>query len=206
MKKAVILDFDGTIANTAHILQMVYNQMAKEKGWPHMSSKDYVRLRKGTLRQALEWAGVHPWQLPFLMYKGRQRFFEYIDQVELFTGIRELIVDLDKAGWDIFVLSQNSNKAIEAVLEREKLNNITVLPKASIFGKYRNIKRFIHQHSYSPENIWMIGDEVRDIVSANKAGVQSIAVTWGLQDKAILKTANPTYVAEQPADIIAKLC
>ncbi len=207
MKKAVILDFDGTLANTAHVLQVVYNQMAKENGWPHMSSKDYIRLRKGTLREALEWAGIHPWQLPLLLYKGRKRFFEHIDEITLFTGMETVVKDLKRAGWDLFVLSQNGEKAIKAILTREKLAaDITVLPRASLLGKHRNLSRFFRKYPYKAENVWMIGDEVRDVIASEKASIRSVAVTWGLQDKAILRSAKPTYIVEKPEDIIAKLC
>ncbi len=207
MKKAVIFDFDGTLANTAVVLQKVYNQMAKEKGWPIMKPKDYVRLRKGTLRQAVEWAGVRPWQLPFLLNDGRKRFLQEIDEVSLFTGMDTVIHELSRSGWDLFVLSQNGEQAVKTVLKKEKLNTkLTVLPRASFFGKHRNLKKFLKQRAYAPENIWMIGDEVRDVVASNKVGINSIAVTWGLQDKAILSPEGPTALATRPNDIIRKLC
>lgn len=205
--KAVIFDFDGTIADTAHVLQKIYNETAKEKGWPSMTTNDYKRLRKGSLREALSWAGVHPWQLPWLLHRGRQRFLDEIGSVELFTGIEDLMKDLEAAGWDVFILSQNSRDAVEQVIKANKIKaNIHVLGRASIFGKHRNLRRFLLTHAYKEQDVWIIGDEVRDIVAAQKVGIHSMAITWGLQDETILASAKPNIVANTTDDIRAELC
>lgn len=207
MKKAVILDFDGTLANTAYVLQKVYNDMAKQKGWPIMNSHDYARLRKGTMRQAIDWVGVSFWRLPWLLRQGRANFFKEIDNVSLFTGMKEAINDLDQAGWDVFILSKNSQKAVQIVVDRAGLSKkVTVLPRASFFGKHRNLRRFIRKYKYEPENIWMVGDEVKDIEAATKVAIRSIAVVWGLQDEVILKKNKPNYIAHTPTDITDILC
>lgn len=205
--KAVIIDFDGTLANTANVLQKIYNEMAIEKGWPSMTTNDYKRLRKGSLRQALTWAGVHPWQLPWLLNRGRKRFMDEIAGVELFTGMKELLEDLKQNGWDLYVLSQNSSKAIEQVIANSNVKtDIQVLGRASIFGKHRNLRRFLLTHSYKKQDVWIIGDEVRDVDAAKRVGIQSIAVSWGLQDKSVLAEAKPNLVASTPDDITNELC
>lgn len=207
MKKAVILDFDGTLANTAHVLQKVYNDMAEQKGWPIMSSNDYTRLRKGTMREAIAWSGVSLWQLPWLLHQGRTKFFEEIDDVSLFTGMKEAVTELNQAGWDVFILSKNSQKAVQAVVDTAGLTKkVTVLPRASFFGKHRNLRRFIRDYRYEPENMWMVGDEVKDIEAATKVNIRSIAVVWGLQDESILKKNKPNYIAHEPTDITDILC
>lgn len=207
MKQAIILDFDGTLANTAHILQKIYNRMAKKKGWPSMTQEDYRRLRKGTLRKALEWAGVHPWELPMLLYKGRKEFLKEITDVELFTGMEELVADLEDAGWDVYVLSQNSQKAVRQILRKNGLDdNVHTLKRASLLGKHLNLRKFLGSHHYKKKDVWMIGDEVRDIIAAKKAGVHIAAVTWGLQDKSVLKQYKPDILADEPSDITKALC
>lgn len=201
------MDFDGTLADTAHILQKIYNETAHKKGWPTMSTNDYKRLRKGSLREALTWAGVHPWQLPLLLYQGRRRFLSEIDEVEIFTGMEKLARELKNSGWDVYVLSMNSNKAVSRVLAKNNLSNtVHVLPRASIIGKHYNLKRFLRRYKYPKQNVWMIGDEVRDIEAAKRAGVKILSTTWGLQDESVLKQAGPDGISRTPDDIRAKLC
>lgn len=207
MNKAIILDFDGTLANSPPLLHKIYNKMAKEKGWPIMSRDDYFHLRRGTLRSALRWAGVHTWEIPFLLYRGRKEFLKEAKTIELFTGMDDLIHELKQAGWDIYILSINSNEAVKVVLKKHKLlSDVTVLKRASILGKHRNINRFLKKHKLKKQNVWMIGDEVRDIEAAKKSGIRSIAVTWGLQDKQILRLQKPDLLVVSPSKISQELC
>lgn len=207
MRKAIILDFDGTLANTAHILQKIYNQMAEKRGWTKMSAHDYRRLRKVKTGQVLEWAGVHHWELPILLYRGRKLFLREISEVELFTDMPELVKDLRKSGWDIYILSKNSERAVKQVLADNKLDDdVHTLKRASLLGKHRNIKKFLKQFKYDKDNVWMIGDETHDIEAAKKAGVKIISVSWGLQDEKILSTYEPNFIAESTEDIRKILC
>ncbi len=206
-KQAIIFDFDGTLANTAHLIQKIYNQMAIENGWPVMSSKDYLRLRKGTLVQALKWSGIHTCQLPFLLREGWGRFFKEAAEIKLFTGMDKVIIQLSEAGFDLYILSLNSEKSVNIVLLGAGLRDyLTILPRASLRGKHRNIKKFLKKYSYQPDKVWMVGDELRDIEASKKAGIHSVAVTWGLQDKKLLSSAAPDVVADNPNDILRELC
>jgi phosphoglycolate phosphatase len=47
-----------------------------------------------------------------------------------------------------------------------------------------------------------IGDEVRDVEAAKKAGVKSVGVTWGFNNAQAIKTADPDITANQPKDLL----
>ncbi len=51
----------------------------------------------------------------------------------------------------------------------------------------------------------MIGDSVSDIQYAQKAGVQSIAATWGWQSRDTLSRENPDYIVESVSELMALL-
>lgn len=46
------------------------------------------------------------------------------------------------------------------------------------------------------------GDRAVDIESSKKAGINSVACTWGSNEYQILMNAKPTYVINEPQDII----
>ena len=50
--------------------------------------------------------------------------------------------------------------------------------------------------------ILYIGDEVRDIVSTRKVGVNMIAVTWGYNARTRLQRESPGWLVDKPADIL----
>jgi phosphoglycolate phosphatase len=202
VKKAVIFDFDGTLADVATIMRAIYAEEALKRRWPELTDKDYARLRKGTIRQAMKWARIRSWQLPGLLRLGRNLFHARSGEVELFEGIHELIPQLQEDGWDIYVLSINSTATIQEVLKRHKVDKyFQILKRPNLFGKSASIRTLMRSRGYERANVWMVGDEVRDIQAANKAGVNSIAVAWGLQDESLLAQYQPTAVARQAQDI-----
>jgi phosphoglycolate phosphatase len=51
----------------------------------------------------------------------------------------------------------------------------------------------------------VVGDSVLDLGMARAAGLRSIAVTYGAQDEAALRRAEPTWVARSFAEVVAFL-
>lgn len=207
MKKAIILDFDGTLVNTASIIHKIYNKLADENGFRTMTLNDYKRLRKSTFRVALKWSGIKFWQTPTLLRRGRELFLEEIDSVIIFTGMNDAIENLKASGWDIFILSKNGDTAVEKILTKYKLkSDVVALKRASFFGKQWAINRFLRRYKYQRQKVWLIGDEVKDIQACKKTGINSMAVTWGLQDKSILQKHKPDLLVEKPSQITKELC
>lgn len=205
-KNVVIFDFDGTLADVVPLMRQIYNDFALKKGYPHLSEENFQELRKGTLKDFLKWIGVKPWQLPGLMKEGRAVFHVQSEDVRLFDGVTNLITKLHNDGWHIYILSSNSNKTIHEVLTRNGINDyIKILKRPSLFGKANSIKKLVKKHRYEKSNTWMIGDEVRDIDAGNKAKINTIGVTWGLQDESIIVDHNPNFMANTIDDIYKAL-
>lgn len=200
-KPIIVFDFDGTLADSAPIIRKIYEGMAEENNWSTLDDKTYEKLRHGTLSQARRWAGIKWWQLPRVMDGAQKLFSLESAQVKLFPGIKELIRDIQKLNLPIYILSRNTPELIDKVLKRNKINGIIVLGKVSIFGKHRALREIARNEKAERKNVFMIGDEIRDINSANKADVTSIAVAWGLQDISLLKKHSPTYVVNKPDEI-----
>ncbi len=199
---AIIFDFDGTLADSEPIILAIYAEIAGQKGWPKLTKTQYKKLRKGTVQEGLRWLRIRPWQIPRLLREAHKRFNPRLSEVQLFDGIPQLLSSLHKQGHSLYVLSANSPAIIKSVLQRHKLEQgITVLKSPPVFSKHKSIKKLTKKYGYQRDQTWMIGDELRDIEAAQKAGVKSIAVTWGLQDESVLKAAKPTHVATTPSEI-----
>lgn len=193
--RVIIFDFDGTIADVVPMIREIYNDMAKKRGLPELTDEVFENLRKKTLREAIKWIGVRPWQIPGLLNVGRKEFYKKRKEVALFEGCAELIIRLRNDDVPVYILSSNSTTTIRSVLRRYEIDDdVEVLKRSSLFGKASSIRRLVRSHSYQKECVYMIGDEVRDIEAANKAGVNGVAVTWGLQHESILAAAHPKHV------------
>lgn len=198
---AIIFDFDGTLADVSNVVRKVYGEMAIARGWPELTDRDYKKLRKGSITQAVRWVGIRPWQIPGLLREGRELLKKRSSEIELFKGVNILINQLHKSGISLYVLSSNSESTVRSILKKNDVSNIHILRRSSLFGKHKSIKKLVGRQNYDKNRVWMVGDELRDIEGAKKAGVRSIAVSWGLQDISVLKKAGPDYIAKKPEDI-----
>lgn len=202
MEKVVIFDFDGTVADDEDFLHKIYIKIAKEKNWKPLNREQYRKLFTANVWQALIWSRFRPWRLYYLVRQSRLGMRENKEKITLFDGMSRLILGLKKDGFDIYILSRNWQSTIQAIVEHNDLSNaIEVLEKPGFFSKHKSIKKLIKKRGYLKKNVWMVGDEVRDIYAAEKSGVNSIAVTWGFQDESMLLTQNPSEIAHSIKDI-----
>jgi phosphoglycolate phosphatase-like HAD superfamily hydrolase len=201
-RRAIILDFDGTIADSEQVIIDIYNNFSDKQKWPKLTHADYVRLRDASPKEAMKWAGIKFWQVPRLLKVGRSEYKKHRSDIKLFPDMAETIRGLARSGSEIYVLSSNSKETVESVLATHNLNQQVVILKGSpIFKKDKVLKRLLKDKGYFASDSWMIGDEIRDIEAANKVGMKSIGVTWGLQSQTALKSAGPTFIVKTPKDI-----
>jgi len=206
-KKAVVLDFDGTIADAEEVMLRVYEPLAEQYSWPKLTRKDYYRLRKGNPRDVMRWANIKIWQIPKLLRVGRAEYKKHVRDIKLFDGISEVLERLSK-DYDIYILSSNDRDTVGKILKNNKLGvPVTILHGSPLFGKDKALKKLLRTHKYSSADSWMIGDEIRDIEAGKKARMNTIGVTWGLQSEEGLKKAKPDEIVKNPhkiAEIILK--
>lgn len=198
----VVFDFDGTLADMKRLIMEVGNEIAARKGWPAVDEATYQELSKGNIRDGLKRLGIPLHEVPFALFQARKMLAERTDEVELFPGIKEVVADLQAAGHELFVLSTNSRKLIQSVLKRHGLAEaLTVLPSSGLFGKAPALKRFMLSRRLNKKDVWLVGDELRDMEAAKRAGVHGVAVTWGLQHPDALRGAKPDFVVDKPRQI-----
>ena len=101
------------------------------------------------------------------------------------------------------MLSSNAEDTIQAVLDRYGLKDMNVMKSSKLFGKAVPLKRLIRVNKLQAGNVWMVGDEIRDVAAAHKAGIHSLAVTWGFHPKEMLATAKPDAYADTPNQLAA---
>ena len=51
-------------------------------------------------------------------------------------------------------------------------------------------------------DVLYIGDELRDVEAAKKAGVKVAAVTWGFHNAELLRTGTPDYVVNDANELV----
>lgn len=201
--KAVIFDFDGTLANTEGFLRQIYRDVAREKGWVPLNKSTYRRLFTASIWDAARWSRFRPWRLQYLVSESRSRLQARANEIEIFKGLVKVINELHKSGYDIYMLSRNWQSTVQLVVDKHGLGDkVVVLEKPGFFTKHKSVKKLLIQKKYEKDETWMVGDEVRDLYAAKRAGVPFIAVSWGFQDEKTLKAFKPVAVVKDSSEII----
>jgi phosphoglycolate phosphatase len=202
VSRTLIFDFDGTLADTFYIAVGVFRKLARV--WHITDDAEVERLRSLPAREALRSLGVKWWHLPIIAYHGRKAIHEQRDNVKAFTGIKEVIAELHKRGYRLYIISSNSNKNIEHFLQNNKLTNYFDGYHGGIgaFDKAKAITGFVRRNKLKIEDCWYIGDEVRDIDAATKAGIRYVSVSWGYNNRKALRNAEAKLVVGRPKELL----
>ena len=199
----IVFDFDGTLADSFLVMLGIYNDLAKLKGFRQATEADWQKLRIGTIGSGLKWAGINPIQVPGLLTLGLRMVEKRTAEIKLFPEMVKLVDQLAAEGHQLFVLSTNSQALIQEVLNKHGIGEqLDVLKSSRLFGKAQALRKLMRSHRLDPQSVWMIGDEVRDMRAAKRAGVQAAGVAWGFQPEATLVAVGDIHIVKQPKDIL----
>lgn len=199
--KAVVFDFDGTIADSLLGVLAVYKRF-RTKNFPH-TTDEVNDFRNKSIFQIARDLRIPIHHMIWLAIFGRRMFQAHLDEVHLYHGMKELLTQLHGAGVKIYVLSTNRAETIHTFLSRQGLSGVVenVYGKAFVFNKAPKLKRLLRIEKIQRNQVACVGDELLDILSARRAGVQSIAVSWGYTSRDALEHAHPGALVDTTSEL-----
>lgn len=203
MKKIIIFDFDGTLADTL----MINLQIVKDLDLSHgqeITGAMIAEFKNVSASDFLRENGISKIKLYFYFRKIKKELGKRMAEVNIFPGLKEEIGKLHKAGYRLGILSSNDKKNIELFLRKYDLASFFdfIYTERNFFAKDTKLKFVIKIFRLKLEDVMYVGDEVRDIEAAKRVGLKNIAVTWGYNSPKILESAAPSALVENPKQII----
>lgn len=206
MKKTIIFDFDGTIADTFNVIIDLSNKLADEYGYRKIEDTDKEAMRSKTLFQAALWLRLPFWKIPLILAQGRKRMHRLIKRLKPVVGMEHALQELKKRGYHLGILSSNSSENIEDFLKQYNLEIFDFISAGvNIFGKSAALFICMKANGLSPQQVVYVGDEIRDVKAAHKVKIKSVAVTWGLNSKKLLLKHSPDFLIDKPEALVKKL-
>ena len=198
----LIFDFDGTLANTLSAIIKLINGHAQEYQIKPLGDKDVENLRGMSNLDIIRKYHIPVVKVPSLILRTQKELHQKIDQVELFPGIRELVLSLKRRMFRLGILTSNSRENVQKLLRARDLDVFDFIhSESNFFGKTRALLHLLHKHGLAKDEVIYIGDEARDIEACHHAGVAVIAVSWGFHRKDLLRAKNPTFLVDSPVEI-----
>lgn len=196
----IIFDWDGTIIDSeAHIIHSMREAIA-ELGLAVPADQEVRHIIGLSLEKAILalFPDLSADDVTRLGDAYRRHFFnEANDASELFAGAADVIRDLHANGYYLAVATGKGRRGLDMALQTTGL------------APYFHITRCADETSSKPDpqmldeiltdldieasKAVMIGDTSYDMEMASNMKMDSVAVTYGMHDKAHLKQSQPTY-------------
>lgn len=190
--KLVIFDLDGTLADTFPWFLANVNSVADKFGFRRVGDEEIESLRHAGPRELLAHLKVPRWKLPRISRHMRQLKAQHAG-IRLFPGVDDMLQALALKGVAMAMVSSDHETNVRRTLGPANVARIGHFAcGASVFGKATKFKRVMRRAGVGARETLAIGDEVRDLEAARKAGIAFGAVAWGF--------ANPKALVARGSD------
>ncbi|WP_156312127.1 HAD hydrolase-like protein [Methylobacterium platani] len=204
--RLVILDFDGTLADTFPWFARVLPGVADRYGFRRPSPDEVETLRALDARGVMRHLAVPGWKLPLIARHMHGLAARDAGGLALFPGIPALLARLKAGGIALAVVSSNREDVVRRVLGPDCTGLIDRYAcGAALFGKARRFRAVLRGSGVAPARVLCLGDELRDHHAATRAGLAFAAVTWGYTRAEALAAAGPAHLFATPAAVAAAL-
>lgn len=193
MIKAVIVDFDGVLADSFRSLYRLNAFAFRRVGFP-LSEDDYRRLFNGNIHKQLKMLIRDEDKIQECLEIKKKRFGDYYGKVRLFPFSRTLVRSL--AGrFRMAVVSSTEARFVGGMLRKCGLNRyFEAILGSRAESKIEEMRRAMIAINSTPRSTALITDTAGDIRVGKSIGLETIAVSWGFHDKQQLRKLRPSGV------------
>ena len=207
MKKLYIFDLDGTLLDTVADLGNSCNHVFSEAGFPTHPIDAYYKFVGNGIAKLIERAlpaqdatteNIEKLLPPFRAYYN----LHMADDTKPYSGVCELLADLQKKGVQLAVASNKYQAATENLVKKY----FPDIKFAAVLGQRDNVPvkpdpaivRDIMQAAGTTDlaEIIYVGDSLVDLQTAKNSNVEFVAVTWGFCPREALAENNPAHIAD----------
>jgi phosphoglycolate phosphatase len=204
--KLVIFDFDGTLADTFPWFMRIINDVADRYRFKRIEPHEVEMLRGMGATEIMAHLGVPRWKLPLIANHMRKRKAREIGETRLFDGVERMLTRLHSAGIKAAIVSSNSEANVRAILGPALADSIACFEcGASVFGKAARFRKVLRRSGISPPDALCVGDEIRDLEAARRAGLACGAAGWGFTRPEALQARGPNVLSSSLDEIADSL-
>lgn len=196
----LLFDFDGTICDSLDALLESTNPFMKALGKPELTKEE---IKQKGLLHILQQNNIPKFFLPVIVIYVRRKLARLMPQLKPFKQIPAVLSKLSKEN-TLGIITSNSTRSVKLFLKNNKIDTYFdfVYSSVNFVDKSARINNALIKHNLKTKETYFIGDETRDMNAAQHSKVKTIAVTWGIESKGLLKVAKPDHIVETPKELL----
>ncbi|MFC1700426.1 HAD-IA family hydrolase [Patescibacteria group bacterium] len=203
MVKALIFDFDGTVADTLPFAVNTAIELNRELKLLGEDKIDIEKFRGTTSEDFYGSLGLSKFKLFIYSFKFLRKLNKNIEKLTTFEGLPEVLKTLKEKGIILGIVTTNTHKMVTKFIKDDQIEYFDFIKQCYfLFGKGRKLKSTIRGLKLKKDEVIYIGDETRDIKAARQVGIKVAAVTWGYNVEKILADAKPDYIIRRTEDLL----
>lgn len=203
--RLIVFDWDGTLADSTTIITDAICAACADIGLdvPDKTSARYV-IGLGLADAVRHVApGLPVARHPELAARYRHHYLAHDGEIPLFEGARELLQELDDAGYYLAVATGKTRAGLDVSLSHHGLRQRFHATRCGDEGRPKPhpdmLLHVMATTGVEADTALMIGDTVHDLDLARNAGAQALAVAYGAHDAAELASRAPLATVESIA-------
>lgn len=202
----LVLDFDGTLADSEALLVRMVNDTLAALGLPRVDPRHVARQIGSPLPQVFRRSatGLDDDTVEQLCahYRLYADSMDFVRQFRLFPGARDTLATLHAAGVHLVVGTSKGHATTRDIIRHCGLDDLfaEIIGGDSVTqGKPHPemIDRARAMFEIPRERTLMVGDSTFDIEMGHAAGVATCAAAYGMQDRETLRALGPHFVIER---------
>lgn len=216
MIKAVIFDLDGTLLDTLEDLTDSVNYVLKKHNMPERTTEEIrcfigngvPTLISRSVQKNTDSETIKICVTEMLEYYGSHAEIK----TKPYDGITELLEDLKKQNIATAVVTNKAEIPAKILCKAKFGDSFTLVVGDNGIDKLKpepdNVFRALKELKINNEEVLYVGDSDVDMVTATRAGLKSVGVTWGFRDEEILRKNGADFIINTPnelLDIIKKI-
>lgn len=212
MIQALLLDLDGTVADTHELIYQCFSETfrrhaGRECGrwvWEEAVGLPLEEIFAAALRQG----GAAAPAPSLLAQRYRERLAESDAAVTAFPGMPDILARLQQQGIRLALVTSKHEPTTSRHLRRlglERLFEVVITGDQCERCKPdpEPFSRALAGLGVSAGAAAAVGDSAPDLIGARAAGMLAVAACWGTVHRAALLSAGPDRVLEQPGDLLS---
>jgi phosphoglycolate phosphatase len=204
LENLVVFDFDGVLADTLDEMLHIARLVCETMGYPcEPSPADLDALNRMEFIELGRQLGIPEPRAQEFVERTFRLFSARPVPPRIFPGMHEVVVELAK-GSKIGILTGNTFQVVDRFLETNQLSAaVDVVMSADAPGNRSvKLKRIVSQLGNAQGKAFLVGDAVSDVRVAREEAVTSVAVSWGHQTEAKLRSVNPDFLVHTPQELL----